>query len=60
MAEKLNNFEKFERKKNQISALFSTQSPDDWPDALDCLTIGLLANKYTKHGKTSENLILSI
>jgi hypothetical protein len=25
MSEKLNNFEKFERKKNQISALFSTQ-----------------------------------
>ena len=60
MAEKLNNFEKFERKKNQISALFSTQTPpDDWPDALDCLTIGLVANKYTKLGKTSENLILS-
>ena len=60
MAEKLNNFEKFERKKNQISALFSTQTPpDDWPDALDHLTIGLVANKYTKLGKTSENLILS-
>ena len=27
MAEKLNNFEKFERKKNQISALFLTQRP---------------------------------
>ena len=61
MAEKLNNFEKFERKKNQISALFSTQTPpDDWPDALDYLTIGLVANKYTKLGKTSENLILSL
>ena len=60
MAEKLNNFEKFERKKNQISALFSIQTPpDDWPDALDHLTIGLVANKYTKLGKTSENLILS-
>jgi len=29
MAEKLNNFEKFERKKNQILALFSTQTPPD-------------------------------
>ena len=57
MAEKLNNFEKFERKKkkkkkNQISAVFSTQTPpDDWPDALDRLSIGLVANKYTKLGK---------
>ena len=59
MAEKLNNFEKYERKKGQISALFSTQTPaDDWPDALDRLTIGLVANRYTKLGKTSENLIL--
>ena len=60
MAEKLNNFEKFERKKNQISALFSTQTPpDDWPDALDHLVIGLVANEYSKLGKTSENLLLS-
>ena len=60
MAEKLNNFEKFDRKKNQISALFSTQRPpDDWPDALDHLAIGLVANKYTKLGKTSENLLPS-
>jgi hypothetical protein len=58
MAEKLNNFEKFEKKKNQISALFSTQTPlDDWPDALDHL--GLDADRCTKLGKTSENLILS-
>ena len=35
MAEKLNNFEKFERKINQISYLFSNQRPpDDWPDDL--------------------------
>jgi hypothetical protein len=48
-------------KKNQISALFSTQTPpDDWPDAIDHLTIGLVANKCTKLGKTSENLILSL
>ena len=60
MAGKLNNFENFERKKNQISVLFSTQRPpDDWPDALDHLAIGLVANKYTKIGKTSENLLLS-
>ena len=40
IAEKLNNFEKFERKKSQISALFLTQRPlDDWPDALDHLAI---------------------
>jgi hypothetical protein len=55
--EKLNNFEKFERKRNQISALFLTQRPPDhWPDALDHLAIGLVANKYTKLGKTSEIL----
>jgi hypothetical protein len=60
MAEKLNNFEKFERKKNQISALISTQRPpDDWPDALDHLAIGFVANEYTKLGKTSETLLLS-
>ena len=52
MAEKLNNFEKFERKKDQISALFSTQTPpDDWPDAIDHLTIGLVANRCTKQVK---------
>ena len=57
MAKKLNNFEKFEGKKSQISALFSSQTPpDDWPDAIE----GLVANKYTKLGKTSENLILSL
>jgi hypothetical protein len=44
--EKLNNCNKFERKKNHISALFSTQRPpDDWPDTLDHLAIGLVANK---------------
>ena len=60
MAEKLNNFEKFERKKNQISALFSTQRPpDDWADALDHLAIGLVTNKDKKLEKTSENLLLS-
>ena len=60
MAEKLNNFEKFERKKNKISAQFSTKIlTDDWPDALDSLTIGLVPSKCTKIGKTSENLILS-
>ncbi len=46
---------------DQISALFSTQRPpDDWPDALDHLAIGLVANKYTKLGKTSEILLLSL
>ena len=52
MAEKLNNFEKFERKKSQISALLLTQRPpDDWLDGLDHLAIGLVANKCTKLGK---------
>jgi hypothetical protein len=53
--------QKFEEEKKQISALFSTQTTlDDWPDAIDHLTIGLVANKYTKLGKTGENLILSL
>ena len=53
-------FENLKEKKNQISALFSTQRPPyDWPDALDHLAIGLVANKYTKLGKTSEILLLS-
>ena len=61
MSEKLNNFEKFERKKDQISALLSTKTPPDgWPDAIDHLIIGLVANKCTKLGKTSENLMLSL
>ena len=49
MTEKFKICEQFERKKKQISALFSTQRPpEDWPDALDHLAIGLVANKYTK------------
>ena len=60
MAEKLNNFTKFQRKNHQISVLFSAQRPlDDWPDVLDHLHIVLVANKNTKLGKTSENLLLS-
>ena len=60
MAENLNNFTKFQEKKHQISVLFSTQRPpDDWPDALDHLDIGLVANKHTKIGKNIENLLLS-
>ena len=52
MAEKLNNLKKIQIKKHPILALFSTQRPpDDWPDALDHLAIGLVANKYTKLGK---------
>lgn len=43
---------KEKKNQNQISALFSTQRPpDNWPDALDHLAIGLVANKYTKLGK---------
>ena len=49
ISEKLNNVEKFERKKGQISALFLTQRPpDDWTDALDHLAIGLVAKKIHK------------
>ena len=60
IAEKLNNFEKFEGKKGQISVLFLPQRPlDDWPDALDHLAIGLVANKCTKLEKISEILLLS-
>ena len=52
--------EKIEKKKNQISALFSTQRPlADLPDGLDHIALGLVANKYTKLGKTSENLLFS-
>ena len=46
MAEKFNNNEKFEKKKKKKknSALFSTQTPpDDWADAVDYLTVGLVA-----------------
>jgi hypothetical protein len=50
MAEKLNNFEKFERKKKSNSAMISSQRPtDDWLDALDNLAIGLVA-------KNTQNL----
>ena len=48
-------------KKSQILALFLTQRPsDDWPDALDHLAIGLVANKCTKLAKISEILLLSL
>ena len=48
-------------KRNQISALFLTQRPpDDWPDALDHLDIGLVANKCTKLAKISEISLLSL
>ena len=60
MAEKIEQFHKISKKKHQISVLFSTQRPpNDWPDALDHLDIGLVANKHTKLGKNSENLLLS-
>ena len=33
MAEKLNNFEKFERKKkSDFSPVLTQTAPDDWPD----------------------------
>ena len=61
MAEKLSIFEKNCKKRDPISALFSTQRPpDDWPDAIDHFTMGLVANKCTKLGKTIENLVLSL
>ena len=52
IAEKLNNFENFGRKKIKLH-------PDNWPDALDHLAIAAVAKKYTKLGKKSENLMLS-
>ena len=37
------------KKKIKFQLLFSTQKPpDDWPDALYHVEIGLTANKYTK------------
>ena len=52
---KIEQFWKIWKKKDQISALFSTQTPpDDWPDAIAHLTIGLVANKCTKLRKTSQ------
>ena len=61
IAEKLTIFEKFERKKSQISAPFLTQRPpDDWPDALDHLAIGLIANKCTKLEKIGEILLFCL
>ena len=46
MAEKLINFEKLKKnKKTHRFQLFQACSPDDWPDALDPLIIGLVANK---------------
>ena len=48
-------------KKGKISALFVTQRPpDDWPDALDHLVVGLVATKCTKLEKISEILLLSL
>ena len=58
MTEKLNNFEKFERKKFKF---MSYSQPKDllmtgqMPKTTQPLgAIGLVANKYTKLGKTSE------
>jgi hypothetical protein len=43
---KIEIFWKTWKKKSQISTLFLNQrTPDDWPDALDHLAIGLIANK---------------
>ena len=38
---------------------YTPRPPDDWPDALDHFVKGLVAYRYTKSGKTSENLLLS-
>ena len=54
---KIEQLWKIGKNKNQILALFLTKTPpDDWPDALDCLTLGLVANKL---GKIRENLLLT-
>ena len=58
---KIEQFWKIWKKKSQILAPFLTQKPpDDWPDALDHLAIGLVANKCTKLAKISEILLLSL
>ena len=50
---------KFGRKTKQISALFLTQRPpDDWPDVLDNLAIGLVVNKYTNLEKQVKSCYL--
>ena len=58
---KFEKFWKIEEKKSQNSTLYSTQwPPDNWPDALDCLSICLVANKCTKLGKITEKLLLKL
>ena len=67
---RINDLQRFGRYKvgqqirHEISILMAIESRGfiyrtrDLLDTLDFLTIGLVANKYTKVGKTSENLIL--
>ena len=56
----MRNFENL-KKKSQNSALYSTHwPPDNWPDALDGLAKGLVANKCTKLEKISEILLLIV
>ena len=56
-AEKLNKFEKFERKK---SALFSTQTPpDDRPDAPDHLPIGLVTKPKKLENELEFDLVFN-
>ena len=48
MYENLKNFKNLKEKKNQNSALYSTQlPPDNWAGVLDHLAIGLVDTKYT-------------
>ena len=59
MYENLKNFKNLKEKKNQNSALYSTQlPPDNWAGVLDHLAIGLVDTKYTKLGKIGEKLLL--
>ena len=62
MAEKLNNFEKFERRRKKKSnfSLFSTQTPDDWPNALDHLTISDRAQTQAQIPSLSLHFHLSL
>ena len=60
MAEKLNNFEKFDlRKRSKFSHVLNPETSWWLARCLKPLSHRLVANKYTKLWKTSENLLVS-